>query len=152
MYHHAPDQYRCPFCLIAQGIEDGKILSHQADVFYRGANLTALVPSHSWENNPGNAIIIPNSHYENIFDLPDDLLREIAVFSKRLAFAMKAAYGCPGISTRQHNEPAGNQDVWHYHLHVFPRFPDDQLYTSSRIFTPEDVRSHYAGLLRQALS
>ena len=41
---------------------------------------------------------------------------------------MKAAYGCPGISTCQHNEPAGGQDVWHFHVHVFPRYLEDNLY------------------------
>ena len=43
---------------------------------------------------------------------------------------MKTAFGCPGVSTRQHNEPAGNQDVWHYHVHVFPRWHGDRLYGS----------------------
>jgi len=34
--------------------------------------------------------------------------------------ALRAAYGCEGTSTRHYNEPAGNQDVWHIHIHVFP--------------------------------
>jgi diadenosine tetraphosphate (Ap4A) HIT family hydrolase len=41
------------------------------------------------------------------------------------ALALKTAFDCPGVSTRQHNEPAGNQDVWHLHVHVFPRFESD---------------------------
>jgi len=32
---------------------------------------------------------------------------------RRVALAMKQAYACNGVSTRQHNEPAGNQDVFH---------------------------------------
>ncbi|WP_222619102.1 hypothetical protein [Ornithinibacillus hominis] len=35
------------------------------------------------------------------------------------ALAMKDTYDCDGITTRQHNEPAGSQDVWHYYLHVY---------------------------------
>lgn len=46
------------------------------------------------------------------------------------ALALKAALSCDGISTRQQNEPAGDQDVWHYHVHVFPRYADDGLYGS----------------------
>lgn len=41
---------------------------------------------------------------------------------------MRQTYDCEGISTRQHNEPAGNQDVWHLHVHVFPRYVEDRLY------------------------
>jgi hypothetical protein len=48
---------------------------------------------------------------------------------------MRDAFGCEGISTRQHNGPAGNQDVWHFHLHVFPRYPNDGLCGGKRRFT-----------------
>ncbi len=66
---------------------------------------------------------------------------------------MKAAYGCDGVSTRQHNEPAGNQDVWHFHLHVFPRYVDDQLYLRSAERTPTSPpqRLPYAVKLKRAL-
>ena len=47
-----------------------------------------------------------------------------------MALTMKVVYSCDGISTRQHNEPAGNQDVWHYHLHVTPRYKDDVFYST----------------------
>ena len=45
---------------------------------------------------------------------------------------MKEVYGCDGVSIRQHNEPAGDQTVWHYHLHVFPRYHGDELYASHK--------------------
>jgi histidine triad (HIT) family protein len=53
-----------------------------------------------------------------------DLVREVAI-------AIRQTYGCKGVSTRQHNEPAGNQEAWRYHGHVFPRYADDQLYSSA---------------------
>ena len=59
---------------------------------------------------------------------------------------MRASYDCAGISTRQHNEPAGNQDVWHLHVHVFPRHHDDRLYEqhlATRWVTPSE-REPYA--------
>jgi histidine triad (HIT) family protein len=64
---------------------------------------------------------------------------------------MKAAYGCDGTSTRQHNEPAGNQDVWHYHMHVFPRYAGDRLYLTQRAPMAAEERASYAGRLRQEL-
>jgi DNA-binding transcriptional LysR family regulator len=65
---------------------------------------------------------VPVGHYENLYHLPTvpghavhDLVREVAI-------AIRQTYGCQGVSTLQHNEPAGNQNAWHYHVHVFPRY------------------------------
>ena len=57
-----------------------------------------------------------------------ELGSRIFVATQRVAIAMKAAFKCEGVSTRQHNESAGNQDMWHYHVHVTPRFKDDDFY------------------------
>jgi CTP-dependent riboflavin kinase len=65
---------------------------------------------------------------------------------------MKAAYTCDGISTRQHNEPGGYQDVWHYHVHVTPRYMDDGFYSSRREFMPAPERAKHAARLRRALT
>jgi len=58
--------------------------------------------------------------------------------------------GCDGVSTRQHNEPAGNQDTWHYHVHVFPRYIDDGLYAAKPYpdYVTADQRWPYADRLR----
>jgi len=67
---------------------------------------------------------------------------------------MPNLYKCDGVSTRQHNEPAGGQEVWHYHLHVFPRYEGDNLYKSSAIrdFIPLEKRVVYAERLRAYFS
>ncbi len=151
MYNHAPEGYACPFCLLVQGVENEHVLSRQSDIVYRDSEVTALISCHQWTNNPGHAVVIPNIHYENIYDLPVRLGGRIHELARALAVAMKTAYGCDGVSTRQHNEPAGNQDVWHYHLHVFPRYARDELYMSRRaLMTPEE-RAVYAARLRAAM-
>lgn len=94
-----------------------------------------------WPRNAGHIVVIPKQHFENIFDLPSALAGGILDAARRIALAFKATHGCDGISTRQHNEPAGNQDVWHYHRHVFPRYTGDELYASHsqrRRNTPEE--------------
>lgn len=66
---------------------------------------------------------------------------------------MRATYPCDGVSTRQHNEPGGGQDVWHLHVHVFPRRIGDDLYAShqdTRWAAPEE-RATYAARLRAEL-
>ncbi|MBV9952939.1 MAG: HIT domain-containing protein [Acidimicrobiia bacterium] len=60
-------------------------------------------------------------------DLPPALGTSVQHAIRSAAIAMKAAYGCEGVSIRQHNEPAGEQDVWHYHVHVLPRWLGDEL-------------------------
>lgn len=57
-------------------------------------------------------------------------------------------YKCDGVSSRQHNEPCGNQDVWHYHLHVFPRYKDDNLYLTNRELSKPEERIEYADRLK----
>lgn len=131
MFNHEPENYVCPLCLIAAGKPTDKG-SQEEDVVYRDDVCTAFIAGKWWRSNPGHVIIVPNQHYENLFDLPQEIGHAIFDLSQRIAIAMKGSYGCEGISTRQHNEPAGNQDVWHYHLHVFPRYEGDNLYLNHK--------------------
>ena len=150
MHNHAPRNYKCPLCLLLGGMDD-PVFSTQADIVYQDETVTILISSHHWTHHSGNVIIIPNRHYENIYDLPDGIGAKIYAATRRVAQAMKQAYGCEGISTRQHNEPAGNQDVFHFHMHVFPRFMGDQLYGAEKTYTPPEERLDNARNLRSAL-
>jgi histidine triad (HIT) family protein len=120
-------------------------------VVERTESTTAWIGSRWWERNPGHVIVVPNEHIENMYCLPPELAAEVHETARRIAFALKEAYGCQGISTRQHNEPAGYQEVWHYHLHVFPRYDGDKLYGSAWRNTTPEQRRPYAELLRGAL-
>ncbi len=150
MYNHAPADYVCPFCLIARSRDSAH--TTQQDVIYRNSFVTAFIPSHFWENNKGHVIVIPNAHFENLYDLPDALGAHIQRAARQVALALKASYGCAGVSTRQHNEPGGNQDVWHYHVHVFPRYQGDDLYLTQRRPTSPEERLPYAEKLRSYFS
>jgi histidine triad (HIT) family protein len=151
MYNHAPVDYECPFCLAVAGRETERMLTRQQDIVYRDQAVTAFIASHWWPNNSGHVLIIPNAHYENIYDLPLELGGAIHSVAQQIAIAFKTSYHCDGVSTRQHNESAGNQEVWHYHLHIFPRYTGDNLYAESRILTTPDQRWPYAEKLRKAL-
>ena len=109
---------------------------------------TAFICASWWPNNPGHVLVIPNQHFENIFDLPDEFATAIHRMERKIALALMNAYGCEGISTRQHNGPSGNQDVWHYHLHIFPRYEGDNLYKTSRQSTAPEERLPYASKLK----
>jgi len=124
----------------------------QSDVVHRDATTTAWVNARWWANNPGGAIVVPNEHIENMYTLPRDLAGVVHETARRLALAMKAAFTCAGVSTRQHNEPGAQQEVWHYHLHVFPRFAGDDLYGSRPRLTTPSEREPYVRALRDALA
>jgi histidine triad (HIT) family protein len=89
---------------------------------------------------------------ENIYEIDEELLGAVYRSVQRVAGALKEVYDCSGTSTRQHNEPDGNQDVWHLHVHVFPRYADDGLYErhmESYWATPAE-REPFAERLRNA--
>lgn len=152
MFNHAPATYTCPFCRLVAGADLGPTGLNQDDVIYRDDEVTAFVASKWWPNNKGHVLVVPNTHYENIYDLPPELGAPIQRLAHAVALAMKATYGCDGVSTRQHNEPEGDQDVWHYHLHVLPRYTRDLLYlTRGRPTRPEE-RQPYAEKLREHLA
>jgi histidine triad (HIT) family protein len=132
-------------------VENEHVLSKRTDIVYQDDRVTAFISAHQWPNNPGHVVIIPNQHFENIYDLPIELGGGIHELARAVALAMKAVYSCDGISTRQHNEPAGNQDVWHYHLHVFPRYEGDKLYFSRKQLMAPDRRAEFAEKLRSQL-
>jgi histidine triad (HIT) family protein len=98
----------------------------------------------------GHVLVIPNEHYENIYDIPQDLLVEVYKVVQKVAIAIRSTYDCEGTSTRQHNEPAGGQDVWHLHVHVFPRHENDQLYQNDdqNNFVDAAARAPYARKLQ----
>jgi histidine triad (HIT) family protein len=150
MYNHAPDGYDCPFCRLVRGFATSA--SSQDDVVYRDDEVTAFIAASWWPNNPGHVLVVPNLHYENVYELPPDLATPIQRVTRDIAIAFKETYGCDGVSTRQHNEPAGGQDVWHYHQHVFPRYRNDLLYLHRRGSSTPEERRPYAVKLRQFLA
>jgi histidine triad (HIT) family protein len=145
MYNHEPKDYICPLCLIINGKDNPENFAKVSDTFYKDEFITAFIGGKWWPKNNGSTIIIPNKHFESLYDIDERYLDAVTLFSKKLAIALKEVYKCDGVSTRQHNEPAGNQDVWHYHLHVMPRYIDDNLYQDhdkKRWITPEERRPY----------
>ncbi len=142
----------CAFCRIAAGGATQN--TTQDDVVFRDGATTAFIGAKWWINNPGHVLVIPAGHFENLYDVTPDALAAVYATVQRVALGMKQAYACNGVSTRQHNEPAGNQDMFHLHVHVFPRWRHDELYehhTETWWPTPEE-KLPYAVRLRAALA
>ncbi|HVE98819.1 MAG TPA: HIT family protein [Mycobacteriales bacterium] len=148
MTSHAPPGYECPFCRYVGGGEDDWV--RQSHVVERTASTWTFVSPTWWANNPGHVLVVPVDHVENLYAMPDRLGGPLLGATRRAALALKAAYGCPGTSLRQHNEPAGNQDVWHYHVHVFPRYDREELYGAPSRRAEWAEMDRYAERLRPA--
>ncbi len=146
---HAPPGYDCPFCRL-YGAGDSN-LTRGADIVHRDEAVMAFVSLDHWPPSPGHALVIPAVHYETMYAMPDDLGARIFALVRDVGVAMKRALACDGVSTRQHNEPAGNQDVWHYHHHVFPRFTGDNLYGAKKVRLPAEARAALSARIRDGL-
>ena len=127
MWNHEPPGYDCPFCRIQRGEYDEN--NRPEDIVGVTPFAYARVAPKWWPGNPGSLLVIPRGHHENLYELPQAVNHAVWDLVQSTARAVRAAYGCQGTSVRQHNEPAGDQDVWHLHIHVFPRWAEDELYT-----------------------
>lgn len=125
---HEPTGYRCPFCDLLAGNNDG--ITAPEDIVRRTDDAAAFIAPRWWPNNLGHALVVPTTHYENLYTIPAHAYRAVGDLVREVAIAVRETYDCDGVSTRQHNEPAGYQDVWHLHVHVFPRYEGDELYES----------------------
>ncbi|MGI8748493.1 MAG: HIT family protein [Deinococcus sp.] len=148
---HAPPGYICPFCTVLAGREHELVWSVPEDIVYQDDVAAALIAAGGSKNNPGHVLVIPMTHFEHLYELPEREGAAVFRLSRAIARAMKATSDCTGVSTRQHNEPHVNQDVWHFHMHVFPRFENDQLYAQPHTRNTLADRNIYADRLRSHL-
>lgn len=73
----------------------------------------------------GHALIIPKEHYANLYELDDELARKVLVLAKKMITKLTDILGCDGYNIVQNNGEAAGQTVFHFHMHLIPRFKDD---------------------------
>ncbi len=105
----------CIFCKLANGIiPTNKI--YEDDLF------TVILDADPVSR--GHALILPKNHYANIFELGDKEAAAIFILAKKLAIHMKDVLGCDGFNILQNNGEIAGQSVFHFHLHLIPRYKD----------------------------
>ncbi|MEC9491268.1 HIT family protein [Flexistipes sp.] len=77
--------------------------------------------------NYGHTLLIPKKHFNNILDAPEDVGEKTYPVAQKIAKGIKQALKCDGINIIQNVEEAGGQEVFHSHLHIVPRFKDDNI-------------------------
>ena len=108
----------CIFCKIANGEIPSATLYEDED--FRG--ILDLGPA-----SKGHALILPKAHAANIYEISDDMAAKAMILAKKMATKMTEALKCDGFNIVQNNgEPAG-QTVFHFHMHLIPRYEGDQV-------------------------
>lgn len=73
----------------------------------------------------GHALILPKQHYDNIWELGEAEAAKIMALAAKVSKAQKAALSCDGINVLQNNGTAAGQSVFHFHMHLIPRYEGD---------------------------
>lgn len=86
----------------------------------------------------GHALIVPKEHCVDIFDLPHQYASQMLPVAQKIANAMKDSLGCDGINILQNNGRAAGQAVFHYHMHLIPRYSNDNTKVGWVTISPSD--------------
>jgi histidine triad (HIT) family protein len=108
----------CTFCKIVQR-------QAQSSVIYEDEAVMVFLDIRPL--NLGHTLVISKAHYVDIFDIPESELSQIHIVGKQVSFAIKKVTKADGISIIQQNGKAAGQDIFHFHVHVVPRFLGQKL-------------------------
>ncbi len=106
----------CIFCKLASGEIPSATIYEDADFRV----ILDLSPA-----SKGHALIIPKEHYRNLYDLDENLAAKVMVLAKQMIRKMTDILGCDGYNIVQNNEESAGQTVFHFHMHLIPRYQND---------------------------
>ena len=108
----------CLFCKIAAGEIPSATLYEDEDFRV----ILDLGPA-----SKGHALILPKEHFRNLYDIDEEVAAKAMVLAKKMAVKMKDALGCDGFNIVQNNEETAGQTVFHFHMHMIPRYKGDNV-------------------------
>lgn len=108
----------CIFCRIANGEIPSATL-------YEDENFRVILDL--GPASKGHALILPKEHYANIYELPEEKTAQAFVLVKKMAEKMKEVLNCDGFNVVQNNGTPAGQTVFHFHIHLIPRYEGDQV-------------------------
>jgi histidine triad (HIT) family protein len=138
----------CVFCEIVEG-------RRAAHVVHRTADTIAFLDQFRQPADPAHVLVIPRTHVENIYGVGDALGAELFAAHALVARAVKSAFAPDGVTTWSSNERGANQEVPHFHLHVYPRrvgVPFPPVIQRPEEPVPDEVLGTSAERVRRAIS
>ena len=106
----------CIFCKIANGEIPSATLYEDEDFRV----ILDLGPA-----SKGHSLILPKSHAANIYELPDEIAAKAMVLAKKMATKLRDGLNCDGFNIVQNNGEIAGQTVFHFHMHIIPRYKGD---------------------------
>lgn len=106
----------CIFCKLANGV-------FPTASIYEDDEFKVIL-----DKNPasyGHALVLPKKHFDNVYSMDEATAGKVYAVAARVARAMKKELSCDGVNILQNNEEAAGQTVFHFHMHVIPRYCDD---------------------------
>jgi histidine triad (HIT) family protein len=113
----------CIFCKVLAG-------EIPAELVDEDEHTVAFMDINPWTR--GHALVIPRRHSTDLLEIPEDDLARTAAGAKRLAARMKERLGCDGVNLINSCGAAAWQTIFHFHIHVIPRYEDDPLQLPTR--------------------
>ena len=101
----------CIFCRIIQGEIPSKTVFE---------NEHFIVMLDIGPASRGHVLILPKEHYDNLFELPEELAAEVLPLAKKIAAGVRKAFQPAGVKLVQNNGAMAGQSVNHFHLHIIP--------------------------------
>lgn len=102
----------CIFCRILQGREQGTFI-------YRNNKVSAFLDIHPLFE--GHTLIVPNEHFRDVTDVPEDFLIEVVKVVKIVSNLMIKNLGAEGINIMHSTGRPAGQTIYHFHVHLLPR-------------------------------
>jgi len=108
----------CIFCKVIAGELPGEIVDSDS----RTVAFMDINPA-----TRGHALVVPRAHSSDLMDIADEDLEATNIAARRLAARMDQTLGPDGFNILNCCRPAAWQTVFHFHVHVIPRYEDDPL-------------------------
>lgn len=108
----------CIFCKLANG-------EIPTSTLYEDDDFRVILDANP--ASKGHALIIPKEHYANLYELDDDLASKVMVLAKKMITKLTDILGCDGYNLVQNNGETAGQTVFHFHLHLIPRYQGDSV-------------------------
>ena len=106
----------CIFCKIANGEIPSRTI-YEDEKFRVILDLSPAAKGH--------ALILPKEHFANLYELPDEWCADVLKLAKEMAAMMTGKLQCDGFNLVQNNGTVAGQTVFHFHLHLIPRYEND---------------------------
>ena len=106
----------CTFCDLING-------AGEVSVCYEDSDAMAFMDIQPV--NAGHVLVAPRQHYASLFDVPQELGDHLFKVTMRMASAVRRVTGCDDMNIVVSSGAAAGQDVFHYHVHIIPRRPED---------------------------